>query len=161
MILEIDSDEHISGSEDNRTCASRQRMRLMLVICYCGEPGGRASELASSPGSVQKSGKGPGHTCKNSRMCCVSSLHLESRNHVRPLPITKFLKRESSRLVSRPFSCAWPYWDPELTGRRAKVADTLHTLVALYPGSFPFHWERARVQGYLGSCHPHRRVVNV
>ena len=34
-------------------------------------------DLASSPGPTQKSGKGPGVTCKNSRMCCVSSLRLE------------------------------------------------------------------------------------
>ena len=33
--------------------------------------------LASSPGPTQKSGKGPGVTCKYSRMCCVSSLCLE------------------------------------------------------------------------------------
>ena len=33
--------------------------------------------LASSPGPTQKSGKGPGVTCKNSCMCWVSSLHLE------------------------------------------------------------------------------------
>ena len=50
-----------------------------------------------------KSGKGPSVTCKHSRMCCVSSLHLEQRNHVRPLPITKFLTRESGRVVPRPF----------------------------------------------------------
>ena len=33
--------------------------------------------VASSPGPTQKSGKGPGVTCKYSRMCCVSSLRLE------------------------------------------------------------------------------------
>ena len=35
------------------------------------------NEVASSPGPAQKSGKGPGVTCKNSRMCRVSSLRLE------------------------------------------------------------------------------------
>ena len=40
------------------------------------------------------------------RMCCVSSLHLAQRNHVCPLPITKFLTHESSRLVLRPFNKA-------------------------------------------------------
>ena len=36
-----------------------------------------SQELASSPGSTQKLGKGPGVTCKDSCMCCVSSLCLE------------------------------------------------------------------------------------
>ena len=35
------------------------------------------SRLALSPGPTQKSGKGPGVTCKDSCMCCVSSLRLE------------------------------------------------------------------------------------
>ena len=47
--------------------------------------------------------KGSGHTCKIPRMCCISSLHLESRNHICPLPITNFLTREDSRLVPRSF----------------------------------------------------------
>ena len=33
--------------------------------------------VASSPGPTQKLGKGPGVTCEDSCMCCVSSLHLE------------------------------------------------------------------------------------
>ena len=33
--------------------------------------------LALSPGPAQKSGKGAGVTCKDSCMCCVSSLRLE------------------------------------------------------------------------------------
>ena len=33
--------------------------------------------LALSLGPTKKSGKGPGVTCKNSHMCCVSSLRLE------------------------------------------------------------------------------------
>ena len=62
------------------------------------------SVLALSPGPTQnRLGKQSGHTCKNSRMCCISSLHLEQRNHVRPLPITTFLTREDSRLIPRPF----------------------------------------------------------
>ena len=66
----------------------------------CTDDGGRG--VASSPGPAQNLGKGPGHTWKNFRMCCVSSLRLEWRNHVRPLPITTFLTREDSRLVPRP-----------------------------------------------------------
>ena len=111
-----------------------KRMRLMQVICYCGEPGSGTSELASSPAPVQKSGKGPGHLCKNSRMCCVSNLCLEKRNHIPPLPITKFLKHESSRLVPRQFSCAWPYWDQGLTARRAKGSgDFAHASSLAFP----------------------------
>ena len=37
----------------------------------------RTNTVASSPGPAQKSGKGPGVTCKNSRTCCASSLRLE------------------------------------------------------------------------------------
>ena len=59
--------------------------------------------LALSPDPAQKLGKGPGHPCKNSYVCCVSSLRLEYRIHVHPLPITKFLTHKSSRLVPRPF----------------------------------------------------------
>ena len=33
--------------------------------------------VASSSGPAQKSGKGPSVTCKDSQMCCVSSLCLE------------------------------------------------------------------------------------
>ena len=52
---------------------------------------------------VQKSGKGPGHTCNNSHMCCVSNLHLEQTNHISSLPITNFLISEGGRLIPRPF----------------------------------------------------------
>ena len=44
------------------------------------------------PRPCQKLGKGPGVTCKDSRMCCVSSLRLEQRNHIRRLPIIIFLR---------------------------------------------------------------------
>ena len=37
--------------------------------------------VASSPGAARKSGKGPGYTYKNSRIC------LDESGHVRPLPI--------------------------------------------------------------------------
>ena len=53
-----------------------------------------AMNTASSPCPTQTLGKGPGHTCKNSRMCCVSSLCLESP------PITKFLTHD---VIQRPF----------------------------------------------------------
>ena len=46
-----------------------------LVVSHPWSRGG--SGVASSPGPTQKSGKGPGVTCKDSRMCCVSSLRLE------------------------------------------------------------------------------------
>ena len=36
-----------------------------------------SKSLALSPGPIQKLGKGPGRTSKNSHMCCVSSFHLE------------------------------------------------------------------------------------
>ena len=87
-----------------------QECQFALTVCthgtlrnscvMCTDDGGRG--LASSPGPAQNLGKGPGHTCKNFRMCCVSSLCLEWRNHVCPLPITTFLTREGSRLVPRP-----------------------------------------------------------
>ena len=35
---------------------------------------GYPTDIASSPGPTQKSGKGPGVTCKNCHVCCVSSL---------------------------------------------------------------------------------------
>ena len=76
---------------------SRHAQKLMRHM-HCN--GGRG--LALSPGPAQNLGKGPGHTCKNFHMCCVSSLRLECRNHVRPLPITTFLTCEGSRLVPRP-----------------------------------------------------------
>ena len=47
-----------------------------------------AMNTASSPCPTQTSGKGPGHTCKNSRMRCASRLCLESP------PITKFLTHD-------------------------------------------------------------------
>ena len=55
------------------------------------------------PQAPPKSQGGAWCHLQNSHMCCVSSLRLEYRNHVCPLPITEFLTRESGRLVPRPF----------------------------------------------------------
>ena len=93
-----------------RMCMSRSGMSICTHCLHsqhaqklmhtCTEDGGRG--LALSPGPAQNLGKGPGHTCKNFCMCCVSSLRLKWRNHIRPLPITTFLTHEGSRLVPRP-----------------------------------------------------------
>ena len=48
-----------------------------LCVCSCILLIQVCDNVASSLGPTQKSGKGPGHTCKTSHMCCVSSLHLE------------------------------------------------------------------------------------
>ena len=54
--------------------------------------------LASSPGPTQKLGKGPGHTCKNSCMYCVSTLFGVDKSCS---PVT-FLTHEGSSLIPRP-----------------------------------------------------------
>ena len=53
-----------------------------------------------------KFGKGPGHTCKNSRMCCVGSLRLEQRNRIQPINyqlLNLILTCEGGRLIPRSF----------------------------------------------------------
>ena len=50
----------------------------IMGVCFSGVSIKRGSTIvASSPGPTQKSGKGPSVTCKNSRMCCVSSLRFD------------------------------------------------------------------------------------
>ena len=48
-----------------------------LMNDFQGLPPRGTDTLALSPGSTQKSGKGPGVTCKYSRMCCVG--HMEKQ----------------------------------------------------------------------------------
>ena len=64
-------------------------LTLFFRVCF---------PLASSPGPTRKLGKGPGHTCKTSRMYCVSTLFGVDKSSS---PIT-FLTHEGSMLIPRP-----------------------------------------------------------